>query len=64
MWVIDNKGLGYGVFIAATLNCIGGWIRFWPGYKPDGFWWLFAGQSICAIAQSFIDIVGKVSRNF
>jgi sugar phosphate permease len=63
MWLIDNHGLGMGVFVSTVLNCIGGWIRFWPG--SDDFAWLFAGQTFCAVAQGFIDIAGpKIAANW
>ena len=87
MWIIDNKGknitflfsfqgLGTGIFIAAILNLIGSWVRYFPGF--ENYYWLFVGQSICiylsstvhspllgAVAQSFIDIAGpKIAANW
>ena len=56
-------GLGYGIFIAAVLNFIGGWVRYFPGsqdHQITSYYWLLAGQSICAVAQSFIDIAGII----
>eukprot|EP01114_Cavostelium_apophysatum_P012628 TRINITY_DN2875_c0_g1_i1.p1 TRINITY_DN2875_c0_g1~~TRINITY_DN2875_c0_g1_i1.p1 ORF type:complete len:474 (-),score=92.37 TRINITY_DN2875_c0_g1_i1:38-1459(-) len=65
MYVLDAKGLGVGVTIAAALNCAGNWLRFFPGYRQDGYPFLISGQCICAIAQSFIDIVGpKLAANW
>ena len=27
-WLIDVKGLGFGMMVGAIINCIGAWIRF------------------------------------
>eukprot|EP01119_Soliformovum_irregulare_P014392 TRINITY_DN3938_c0_g2_i1.p1 TRINITY_DN3938_c0_g2~~TRINITY_DN3938_c0_g2_i1.p1 ORF type:complete len:303 (-),score=71.21 TRINITY_DN3938_c0_g2_i1:40-948(-) len=65
MWVIDNRGLGIGIVIAAILNLIGGWVRFYPGSDRKGYAWLLTGQCFCAISQSFIDIAGpKIAANW
>lgn len=31
MYVIDNRGLGLGVFMAMLVNLAGGWLRFFGG---------------------------------
>jgi hypothetical protein len=72
MWFIDTKGLGISVlstcsstvltikqiFVAALVNTIGGWIRFFPGSLSSMYYVLLVGQILCAISQSFIDIAG------
>lgn len=37
---------------------MGGALRVWPGATADGYYYLLAGQCICAVSQSFIDISG------
>jgi len=63
MYILDNLGLGVGIFLVASLNLVGGWVRYYPGFHS--YAWLLAGQCICAVAQSFLDIPGpKIAANW
>lgn len=65
MWVIDNHGLGLGIFLATVLNLVGCWIRFWGSTWKGGYQMLLIGQILCACAMAFLDISApKVSANW
>eukprot|EP01135_Chromosphaera_perkinsii_P004172 Nk52_evm79s270 gene=Nk52_evmTU79s270 len=51
-WIMDLIGLRNSMIAGAFLNCLGGWIRY-VGKDPSGWTWIFVGQTIAAIAQSF-----------
>mmetsp|Transcript_3494 Transcript_3494/g.4814 ORF Transcript_3494/g.4814 Transcript_3494/m.4814 type:complete len:444 (+) Transcript_3494:1752-3083(+) len=67
-WIIDSKfgGLRVGVISGSVLNVLGAWIRV-AGYQPNelGFAINFVGQSIAALAQTFIlGVPPKVAANW
>lgn len=52
-WLLDHSGLRLIGIIAASLNCLGAWLKY-AGARPDLFGLAFTGQTIAAIAQVFI----------
>ncbi|RIA96071.1 major facilitator superfamily domain-containing protein [Glomus cerebriforme] len=52
--IFDKWGLRQGVLIGAFLNALGTFLRFMGSFGPSGFWLLFLGQTIAAIAGVFI----------
>lgn len=52
-WLLDHSGLRLIGVLAASLNCLGAWLKY-VGARPDLFGLAFAGQTVTAIAQVFI----------
>ena len=52
--ILDKIGIKITVTIAAILQFLGSWIRYFPGSKPQFYWALLAGQTLCGIAQPFL----------
>jgi MFS family permease len=52
--IFDKFGLRQGVLIGAFLNAFGTFLRFLGSFGPSGFWLLFLGQTMAAIAGVFI----------
>ncbi|CAI2167425.1 18016_t:CDS:2 [Funneliformis geosporum] len=52
--IYDKWGLRQGVLVGAFLNAFGTFLRFMGSFGPSGFWLLFLGQTIAAIAGVFI----------
>ncbi|XP_071823092.1 choline/ethanolamine transporter flvcr2a-like isoform X2 [Apostichopus japonicus] len=52
-WLLDHSGLRLIGILAASLNCLGAWLKF-AGARPDLFGLAFTGQTVAAIAQVFI----------
>ncbi len=52
--IFDKWGLRQGVLIGAFLNSFGTFLRFMGSFGQSGFWLLFLGQTIAAIAGVFI----------
>eukprot|EP00735_Rhodelphis_limneticus_P012634 TRINITY_DN5950_c0_g1::TRINITY_DN5950_c0_g1_i1::g.9952::m.9952 TRINITY_DN5950_c0_g1::TRINITY_DN5950_c0_g1_i1::g.9952 ORF type:complete len:434 (+),score=78.02,sp/Q28FF3/MFS7A_XENTR/38.46/4e-92,MFS_1/PF07690.11/3.6e-31,MFS_1/PF07690.11/1.9e+03,MFS_2/PF13347.1/4.3e-07,MFS_2/PF13347.1/4.6e+02,Nodulin-like/PF06813.8/0.00011,Nodulin-like/PF06813.8/3.9,OATP/PF03137.15/19,OATP/PF03137.15/0.0023,SPC25/PF06703.6/0.063,NADH_oxidored/PF08040.6/15,NADH_oxidored/PF08040.6/30 TRINITY_DN5950_c0_g1_i1:108-1409( len=56
-WVLDTKGLRWGVLIGASLNILGAWVRYLSSTassKDTELGVLFLGQILAACAQPFI----------
>ncbi|CAG8552731.1 5751_t:CDS:2 [Funneliformis caledonium] len=52
--IYDKWGLRQGILVGAFLNAFGTFLRFMGSFGPSGFWLLFLGQTIAAIAGVFI----------
>ncbi|CAG8566360.1 11300_t:CDS:2 [Funneliformis mosseae] len=52
--IYDKWGLRQGILVGAFLNAFGTFLRFMGSFGPSGFWLLFLGQTISAIAGVFI----------
>ncbi|PKY38488.1 MFS general substrate transporter [Rhizophagus irregularis] len=52
--IFDKWGLRQGVLIGAFLNALGTFLRFLGSFEASGFWLLFLGQTLTAIAGVFI----------
>ena len=50
-WVLDVRGIKKGIVVGAVLTAIGGAIRC---LITTNFYFIIAGQILCAIAQPFI----------
>ncbi|PRP75011.1 hypothetical protein PROFUN_07404 [Planoprotostelium fungivorum] len=51
-WVLDRKGLEYGLFFGAGCTILGVWIRM--ASVGGTFAWALIGQIVCSIGQPFI----------
>ncbi len=52
-WILDTKGLRLGVLVSLIFNIIGAALRC-LARSPTSFYWAFVGQTIAALAQTFI----------
>jgi MFS family permease len=63
-WVVDVRGMRLGLIIGALLNCIGAWVRY-IGKDADKFYLAVTGQTIAALAQTFIlGVPPKLAANW
>eukprot|EP00794_Sanderia_malayensis_P003813 gene3813-4341_t len=61
--IMSKKGLSVVMVIAAFLNSFGSCVRYVGSFHQDyGYWFFFAGNSICAIATSaFLFLPPKIA---
>ncbi|XP_052009809.1 feline leukemia virus subgroup C receptor-related protein 2-like isoform X2 [Xyrauchen texanus] len=52
-WLLDRKGLRVIALVAASINCVGTWIKV-ASVQPSLFWVTMLGQFACSFAQVFI----------
>uniref|UniRef100_A0A672RMA1 FLVCR choline and putative heme transporter 2 n=1 Tax=Sinocyclocheilus grahami TaxID=75366 RepID=A0A672RMA1_SINGR len=52
-WLLERKGLRVIALFAASINCVGTWIKV-ASVQPDLFWVTMLGQFACSFAQVFI----------
>ncbi|XP_051722878.1 feline leukemia virus subgroup C receptor-related protein 2 isoform X1 [Ctenopharyngodon idella] len=52
-WLLERKGLRVIALLAASINCVGTWIKV-ASVQPSRFWVTMLGQFTCSFAQVFI----------
>ncbi|XP_016359055.1 choline/ethanolamine transporter flvcr2a isoform X3 [Sinocyclocheilus anshuiensis] len=52
-WLLERKGLRVIALLAASINCVGTWIKV-ASVQPNLFWVTMLGQFACSFAQVFI----------
>uniref|UniRef100_A0A8C1WN10 Feline leukemia virus subgroup C cellular receptor family, member 2a n=1 Tax=Cyprinus carpio TaxID=7962 RepID=A0A8C1WN10_CYPCA len=52
-WLLERKGLRVIALFAASINCVGTWIKV-ASVQPNLFWVTMLGQFACSFAQVFI----------
>lgn len=52
-WLLERKGLRVIALFAASINCVGTWIKV-ASVQPGRFWVTMLGQFTCSFAQVFI----------
>ncbi|KAJ8396875.1 hypothetical protein AAFF_G00011980 [Aldrovandia affinis] len=52
-WLLDKKGLRVVALVAASMNCLGAWIKVGSS-RPELFAVTMFGQFTCSFAQVFI----------
>ncbi len=52
-WLLERKGLRVIALFAASINCVGTWIKV-ASVQPNLFWVTMLGQFACSLAQVFI----------
>lgn len=52
-WLLERKGLRVIGLLAASINCVGTWIKV-ASVQPSRFWVTMLGQFTCSFAQVFI----------
>ncbi|XP_048046305.1 feline leukemia virus subgroup C receptor-related protein 2 isoform X1 [Megalobrama amblycephala] len=52
-WLLERKGLRVIGLLAASINCVGTWIKV-ASVQPSRFWVTMLGQFTCSFAQLFI----------
>uniref|UniRef100_A0A9J8CFU7 FLVCR choline and putative heme transporter 2 n=1 Tax=Cyprinus carpio carpio TaxID=630221 RepID=A0A9J8CFU7_CYPCA len=52
-WLLERKGLRVIALFAASINCVGTWIKV-ASVQPNLFWITMLGQFACSFAQVFI----------
>lgn len=52
-WLLERKGLRVIALFAASINCVGTWIKV-ASVQPSLFWVTMLGQFACSLAQVFI----------
>jgi MFS family permease len=63
-WILDRKGLRFGVLVGVGINTVGAALRC-LATSADTFYWALIGQTLGALAQTFIlGVPPKVAANW